>query len=57
LSSTEGTGAQGSGEEALAGEEPKTRAWTKRDAETGLFMDNKKGGKPFKGVRRETRGK
>ena len=27
--------------------------WTKRDAETGRFMDQKKDGKPFKGVTKE----
>lgn len=27
--------------------------WTKRDKETGEFMDRKSDGKPFKGVRRE----
>ena len=27
--------------------------WTKRDKETGQFMDQKADGKPFKGVRRE----
>lgn len=27
--------------------------WTKRDAGTGRFMDQKQDGKPFKGVRRE----
>jgi hypothetical protein len=27
--------------------------WTKRDAETGQFMDQKQDGKPFKGVRKE----
>ena len=32
---------------------PKTKTWTKRDAGSGKFMDGKKGGKPFKGVRRE----
>jgi hypothetical protein len=32
---------------------PKTEIWTKRDAETGRFMDGKKDGTPFKGVRRE----
>jgi hypothetical protein len=32
---------------------PKTDAWTKRDAETGRFLDTKQDGKPFKGVRRE----
>ena len=32
---------------------PKTGVWTKRDTETGRFMDGKSDGKPFKGVRRE----
>lgn len=32
---------------------PKTKTWTKRDSETGEFVDGKEGGKPFKGVRRE----
>lgn len=32
---------------------PKTDLWTKRDVETGRFMDNKTDGKPFKGVRKE----
>ena len=32
---------------------PKTKLYVKRDAETGLFMDVKKDGTPFKGVRRE----
>jgi hypothetical protein len=27
--------------------------WTKRDTDTGRFMDQKKGGDPFKGVRKE----
>jgi hypothetical protein len=27
--------------------------WTKRDTNTGRFMDQKVDGKPFKGVRRE----
>jgi hypothetical protein len=27
--------------------------WTKRDAESGRFIDQKRGGEPFKGVRRE----
>lgn len=31
---------------------PKTRQYVKRDAETGLFMDVKKDGTPFKGVRK-----
>lgn len=32
---------------------PKTGTWTKRDADTGRFMDGKKDGTPFKGVRKE----
>lgn len=32
---------------------PKTETWIKRDSETGKFMDGKKDGTPFKGVRKE----
>lgn len=32
---------------------PKTVQWVKRDSETGRFMDVKKDGTPFKGVRKE----
>lgn len=32
---------------------PKSGQWTKRDADTGRFMDGKKDGTPFKGVRKE----
>lgn len=32
---------------------PKTETWVKRDADTGKFMDQKKDGEPFKGVRKE----
>ncbi len=32
---------------------PKTETWTKRDSTNGRFMDGKKDGTPFKGVRRE----
>lgn len=32
---------------------PKTGKWTKRDAETGKFIDQKADDKPFKGVRKE----
>lgn len=32
---------------------PKTLTWTKRDANTGKFLDGKKDGTPFKGVRKE----
>ncbi|MGE0673263.1 MAG: hypothetical protein AB7O64_09420 [Methylibium sp.] len=32
---------------------PSTQTWTKRDSNDGQFMDQKKGGDPFKGVRKE----
>lgn len=32
---------------------PQNGKWTKRDTETGRFMDQKADDKPFKGVRRE----
>ncbi|OQW93652.1 MAG: hypothetical protein BWK79_10020 [Beggiatoa sp. IS2] len=33
---------------------PKTGNWIKRDTDTGQFIDQKSGGKPFKGVAQET---
>ncbi len=32
---------------------PSTERWTKRDADSGKFMDQKADEKPFKGVRKE----
>jgi hypothetical protein len=32
---------------------PTTETWTKRNGDTGRFMDGKKDGTPFKGVRKE----
>lgn len=32
---------------------PKAKRWTKRDADSGKFMDQKADGTPFKGVRKE----
>ena len=32
---------------------PQNSTWTKRDGESGRFMDQKADAKPFKGVRRE----
>ncbi|MNU16912.1 hypothetical protein D3C71_50860 [compost metagenome] len=32
---------------------PKTETWTKRDSNTGRFMDGKSDGKPFKGITKE----
>lgn len=34
---------------------PINENWTKRDTETGEFIDQKKDGTPFKGVRKEKR--
>jgi hypothetical protein len=34
---------------------PVTQNWTKRDTDTGRFMDQKKDSDPFKGVRKESR--
>jgi hypothetical protein len=36
---------------------PLTEKFTKRDAETGQFMDQKADAKPFKGVRKEKKAK
>lgn len=32
---------------------PQTETWTKRDKDTGRFMDQKSDGKPFMGVTKE----
>lgn len=32
---------------------PQNDTWTKRDTETGKFIDQKEDGKPFKGVAKE----
>jgi len=32
---------------------PANQTWTKRDTGNGRFMDQKKDGEPFKGVRKE----
>lgn len=32
---------------------PKNETWVKRDSDNGRFMDVKKDGTPFKGVRKE----
>jgi hypothetical protein len=34
---------------------PQNDTWTKRDTGNGRFMDQKKDGDPFKGVRKEPR--
>ena len=32
---------------------PRSNRWTKRDTETGRFIDQKQDGQPFKSVRKE----
>lgn len=32
---------------------PQNNKWVKRDPDTGKFMDQKKDGTPFKGIRKE----
>ncbi|MDP9896771.1 hypothetical protein J2W32_005979 [Variovorax boronicumulans] len=32
---------------------PTNQVWTKRDSDSGRFMDQKAAGEPFKGVRKE----
>jgi hypothetical protein len=34
---------------------PQNQTWTKRNSDDGKFMDQKKDGDPFKGVRKEPR--
>ena len=41
----------------LAGQEPGDGKWTKRDDKSGKFMDQKADDKPFKGVRKEKKGR
>lgn len=36
---------------------PQNENWTKRDAETGQFIEQKQDGEPFKGVRKEKKDK
>jgi hypothetical protein len=48
-----GPGRRGAIRERSQVKNPKTKQWMKRDANTGRFMDVKKDGQPFKGVRME----
>ena len=48
-----GPGRRGAVRERSQTYNPKNDTWTKRDRNTGQFMDQKKDGKPFKGVRKE----
>lgn len=44
---------QGSVDNRSQTQNPRNGNWTKRDTDTGRFMDQKEGGKPFKGVAKE----
>ncbi len=44
---------QGAIDDRTQSKNSKTDSWTKRDTDSGRFMDQKKGGEPFKGVARE----
>jgi hypothetical protein len=50
-------GPKGGGRRGAVRSRSQTKApngkWTKRDADTGRFMDQKQDGEPFKGVRKE----
>ena len=48
-----GGGRQGAVRERSQTLNPVTDQWVKRDTETGRFIDVKKDGTPFKGVRKE----
>ena len=49
----DGPGRQGMVRERSQVFNPVTELWTKRDTNTGRFMDQKADGTPFKGVRKE----
>lgn len=44
---------RGSVDNRTQSKNPLTNNFTKRDTQTGRFMDQKEGGKPFKGVAQE----
>lgn len=44
---------QGAVDERSQVRNPQSGTWTKRDANTGQFVDQKADNKPFKGVRKE----
>ncbi|WP_027187812.1 hypothetical protein [Desulfovibrio cuneatus] len=48
---------KGSVNDRTQSQNPKTGNWTKRDTETGQFIDSKQGGAPFKGVAKEEDGR
>jgi hypothetical protein len=48
-----GPGRQGAVRDRSQVYNPANEKWTKRDTDTGKFIDQKKDGTPFKGVRKE----
>lgn len=48
-----GAGRHGAIKDRSQTHNPHNDRWTKRDTDTGRFMDQKADDKPFKGVRRE----
>lgn len=44
---------KGSVNDRTQSQNPRTGHWTKRDTETGRFIDVKQDGEPFKGVTKE----
>jgi hypothetical protein len=51
-----GPGRKGAVRERSQVQNPKNDNWTKRDTETGQFIDQKQDKKPFKGVTKEKEG-
>jgi hypothetical protein len=48
---------QGSVKDRTQTQNPQNGNWTKRDTDTGRFLDQKAGGKPFKGIAKEPDGR
>lgn len=48
---------QGSVKDRTQTQNPQNGNWTKRDTDTGKFIDQKSGGEPFKGVAKEPDGR
>jgi hypothetical protein len=48
---------QGSVKDRSQTQNPQNRNWTKRDTDTGRFIDQKSDGEPFKGVAKEPDGR
>ncbi len=48
-----GPGRKGAVRDRSQAHNPRNDTWVKRDHDNGRFMEQKKDGKPFKGVRKE----